>query len=124
MHEVVRLLSYEIEFLLNNNILWFQSTKFPYCPNKRCYKFQWFYKSQLSNLLTLIYVCRNICNVRHDLSLSLSIIKTQGQILKICKQLFFSFWQTIFTADAILSLSLSTKNNLHFIYIKLLNTHI
>ena len=27
---VVRFLSYEIEFLFNHDILWFQSTKFPY----------------------------------------------------------------------------------------------
>ena len=30
--EVVRFLSYEIEFLLNYNILYFQFTNFLYCP--------------------------------------------------------------------------------------------
>ena len=55
-------------------------------------------------------------------------IKTEGQISKICKQLFLFFWLPICIDDAIVSLSLSNRNismnkiiyHINHIYITLL----
>jgi hypothetical protein len=103
--EVVRFLSYEIEFLLNYSIIWFQSTKFLYCPlesfivdqdtwlhywskyiQMQCYKFYIFYDI-LYPELSLCWILVNI--------------------------FFVLFWPPIFSDDILLSLYFSTTNISH-----------